>query len=88
MAKFYVFHFTEKGRIPKLTPEDMEAMKKALPDILAKTPGLQLNGTMYDPTTGIGICDWDSPTKEAVEGVQKALQIPYDAVVPVEPLIL
>ena len=86
--KFYVFHFTEAGRIPKLTPEAGEALKNALPDILAKTPGLKYNGTMFDPSTGIGICDWDSPTKEAVEDAKKALQMPYDVVVPVEPLAL
>lgn len=84
--KFYVFHYTEAGRIPKLPPEAGEAVKKALPDLLGKTPGLAYNGTMYDPSTGIGVCDWDSPTKEAVEDTMKALQMPYDVVVPVEPL--
>lgn len=86
--KYYVFHYTESGRIPKLTPEAGESVKKVLPDILLKTQGLSFNGTMYDPETGIGICDWDSPNKEAVERAMDALQIPYDAVIPVQPLIL
>jgi len=88
MAKFYVIHYTEQGRLPKLTPEQVPAMKQAMQDTLSKHPELTYNGTMFDPNTGIGVCDWDGPTAQAVEDVMKALGVPYDAVVPVVPLTL
>jgi hypothetical protein len=88
MPKFYVIHYTEKGRLPRLTPEQAPAMKKAMQDTLAKNRNLKYNGTMFDSKTGIGVCDWDAPTAQAVEDVMKALGVPYDAVVPVEPLKL
>jgi len=89
MQKYYVIHFTEKTRgIPSYSLEATQAVKEALSDILVAIPDLTYNGTMWDPTTGIGICDWDSPTREAVENAMNALKIPYDAIVPVEPLKL
>jgi hypothetical protein len=88
MAKYYVFHYTKKGRIPKLTPEAGEAVKKVLPDILARASGLKYNGTMCDPATGIGICDWDLPTKAAIQNAMKAPRMPFDTIVPVQPVTI
>lgn len=86
MAKFYVFHYTDKGKIPPLTPEQGAEIKKAMEDALAKNPAVKYNGTMFDPNTGIGICDFDAPTAKDVEAILIADGAPYDIVVPVEPL--
>ena len=88
MAKFYVIHYTANGRLPKLTPEGGEALKSLLGQLLAQNPAVKYNGTMFDPGTGIGVCDWEGPDLKAVEDVVKALGVPNDAVVPVEPLTL
>ncbi|MBA7662762.1 hypothetical protein ES703_70795 [subsurface metagenome] len=86
--KFYVFHYTEAGRLPKVTPEQAAELKKLMEDALAKNPAVTYNGTMVDPNTGIGICDFDAPTAKDVEDVLAAEGAPYDVVVPVEPLTL
>lgn len=86
--KLYVFHYTEQGRIPQLTPEVGKALKKALPEILANNPGVKYNGTMFDPSTGIGICDWEASDAKTVENIMNAMQIPFDTVVPVQSLVL
>jgi hypothetical protein len=86
--KVYVIHCTEKGRIPRLTPEQAQSLKEALGKALAAIPGVRYNGTMYEPQTGIGVCDWDAPSPQTVEDILRQLGIPYDAVVAVQPLVL
>jgi len=88
MAKFLVMHYTDKGKISPLTPEQGAEIKKAMEDALAKNPAVKYNGTMWDPSTGIGVCDFDAPTAKDVEDVLAAEGAPYDVVVPVEPLHL
>ena len=88
MPKFYAIHYTDKGKLPKLTPEQGAALKKGLEDALAKNPAIKYNGTMFDPNTGIGVCDWEASATADVEDILKALGVPYDVVAPVEPLKL
>jgi len=84
--KFYVIHYTEKGRLPKLMPEEAAAMTKRFQDALAKNPAVKYNGTMFDPNTMIGVCDFDAPSAKDVEDIQKAVGAAYDVIIPVEPL--
>ena len=89
MGKFYVIHYSEKGRIPKLTAEQAAGLKKAIEDASAKMPAVKSNGVMWDPNTGIGIGDIDAPDLKAVQEFLKAINAPpNDIVVPVEPLEL
>ncbi len=86
MSKFYVIHYTEKNRLKKLTPEQTATVVKKFTEALAKNPAVKYNGTMFDPNTMIGVCDFDAPTAKDVEGIQKAIGVAYDVVIPVEPL--
>lgn len=88
MPKVIVFHLNEKGRLPKLTPEQGQAIKNSLEKALQENPQVKYNGT-YVNAEGIGICDWEAPDAETVEKIVKeAIGAPYDAVVAVEPLQL
>ena len=89
MPKFYLVHYTEKVRIPKMTEEQKAGMKKAIGETSAKMPAVKFNGVMWNPDTGIGIADIDAPDAKAVEEFLKAMGAPpNDAVVQVEPLVL
>ncbi len=88
MPKYYFFHYTKGQRFPKLTPEQGEAVKGAVADFMSKNPGVAYNGTMWDPASGIAISDWDAPSDKILRDFAKLLKIPYDDVVPVEPLSL
>lgn len=70
MAKVLVFHYTEKGRLPKLTPEQVEGVKKALAAEIKKYPGVQFHGTFVDEK-GRGVCYWEAPNAEVVEEIVK-----------------
>ena len=86
MPKYYVFHYTAEGRLPQLRPDQAAQFKTALQDILAQNSDVTYNGTMYDPGTGVGICDWDAPSGLDVEEIMGTLGLPFDVVVPVQPL--
>jgi hypothetical protein len=87
MAKVYVIHCTK--RIPKMTEEQKEGLKKAIGEASAKMPAVKLAGVMWDPGTGVGVAEYDAPDAKAVEEFNKAIGAPpNDAVVQVEPLVL
>ncbi len=86
--KVYAVHCTEKGRLPKLTAEQAKGLKEGMGKALAANPGVTYNGTMFDPSTGIGVCDWEAPDAATVEKILKELGVPFDAVVPVQKLEL
>lgn len=86
--RIYALHYTEKGRLPKLTAEQAAALKEGMAKALAASPGVAYNGTMFDPASGIGVCDWEAPDAGTVEKILKDLGVPFDAVVPVQKLEL
>jgi hypothetical protein len=83
VPKIIEFHFTEKGRLPKIGPEQVEGLKKKFAEILKEYPDVKYNGT-YANAEGMGICDWDAPNADVVkEIVAKALGAP-----PADPVII
>ncbi|MEM3404120.1 MAG: hypothetical protein QXJ17_06275 [Nitrososphaeria archaeon] len=82
MAKILVFHFTEKGRLPRLNKKELDEIVKKFHQVLIDYPDVKFNGTFVDEN-GIGICDWDAPNAKLVkEVIGKALGAP-----PVDPVI-
>ena len=82
MAKIIVFHFTEQGKLPKLSREELIGIRNKFLDVLKDYPDVHFNGTYVDEN-GMGICDWEAPSPEAVkEVVRKVLGSP-----PVDPVI-
>lgn len=76
MAKVVVFHYTEEGRLPKLSSEELEDVKKKFEEVLKNYPDVKFNGT-YINEEGMGICDWEAPDAEVVkEIINKALESP------------
>ena len=89
MPKFYAIHYTEKVRIPKLTPEQAAGLKKAIGEAATKMPAVKFNGVMWNPNAGIGVADCDAPDLKAAEEFMKAIGAPpCDIVVQVEPMVL
>ena len=83
MAKVLVFHFTEEGRLPKLSDEERKEIMNRFYEVLKEYPDVRFNGTYVDEN-GMGICDWEAPNAEVVrEIVEKALGKP-----PVDPVIV
>lgn len=86
MARVYVIHYNK--RLPTQIPPDVaKNLKEAIEKFLKENPDVKYNGTMWDPKTGIAICDWEG-NKEKIENFMKQLNIPYDEVVEVQPLSL
>lgn len=82
MAKILVFHFTEKGRLPKLSKNELDEIVKKFHQVLIDYPDVKFNGTFVDEN-GMGVCDWEAPNVEVVkEVIKKALGAP-----PVDPVI-
>ena len=83
MAKIIVFHFTDQGRLPKLSKEELIDIRNKFLDALKDYPDVHFNGTFVDEN-GMGICDWEAPNPEVVkEVVQKVLGSP-----PADPTIV
>ncbi len=83
MAKVIVFHFTEKGRLPKLSEEELKEIRRKFLEVLKDYPDVTFHGT-YVNEEGMGICDWEAPNAEVVkEIVEKVLGSP-----PVDPVIV
>ena len=85
MAKVIVFHYTDKGKLPRLSKNDLNALMKKFYDELKNHPDVKFNGTLVDEE-GRGICDWDAPNAEVVnEIIKKVLgEPPVDGTVVVK----
>ncbi len=70
MANVIVFHYTDEGRFPSLSSEELTDLTKKLDSELKNHPDLTFNGTFIDDS-GRGFCDWDAPSAEAVNDVLK-----------------
>lgn len=88
MPKFYAIHYTDDGKLPELNPLQRITLKRGIEKALARNPDVKYNGTMFDPNTGIGVCDWDAPAASDVKSILENVGAPYDVVIPVEPLKL
>ena len=85
MAKVIVFHYTEKGRLPKLTGTQLNEIMKRIYDELKNYPDVRFNGTYVDEE-GRGICDWEAPSAEVVNEIVKKVigEPPVDGAVVVK----
>jgi len=85
MAKVIVFHYTEKGKLPKLSEDELNEIMRKFYDELKNYPEVKYNGTFVDEE-GRGICDWDAPNADVVnEIVKKVLgEPPLDGAVVVK----
>jgi len=82
MVKILVFHYSEEGRLPKLSQKELEEIMRKFYDVLKDYPNVKFNGTYVDEN-GMGICDWEAPNPEIVkEIIEKALGSP-----PIDPVI-
>jgi len=88
MAKVIVFHYTERGRLPKLSREEINEIKKKFYEELKNYSDVWFNGTFVDEE-GRGICEWEAPNAEVVEEIVKKVigQPPVDGTVVVSRLL-
>ena len=85
MAKVIVFHYTDKGKLPKLSKDELNDIKKMLYDELKNYSNVWFNGTFVDEE-GRGICEWEAPNAKVVEEiVMKVLgALPVDGTIVVK----
>jgi len=88
MAKVIVFHYTERGKLPKLSREEINEIKKKFYEELKNYSDVWFNGTFVDEE-GRGICEWEAPNAEVVEEIVKKVigQPPVDGTVVVSRLL-
>jgi hypothetical protein len=68
MVKVIVFHYTDNGRLPKLSKNELNEIMKNIYNELKNYPDVKFNGTYVD-NEGKGICDWDAPNVEVVNEI-------------------
>ena len=68
MAKILVFHYTNEGRLPKLSKDQLKELNNKIYDELKNYPDVKFNGTFVD-SRGRGICDWNAPDTKTVEEI-------------------
>lgn len=82
MPLVVVFHFTEKGKLPKLSGEELKSIRAKFLEVLKEYPEVTFYGTWVNEE-GMGICLWEAPSPDTVkEIVAKVLGSP-----PVDPVI-
>lgn len=72
MAKVIVFHYTDDGRLPPLSAEELFDLKKNFDSELKKHPDVTFNGVFIDDS-GRGICDWNAPSTDEVNDIIEAV---------------
>ena len=70
MAKVLVFHYTDAGRVPKLSKKELEDIMKQFYEVLKGYPEVKFNGAYVDED-GMGICDWEAPNADVVKEILK-----------------
>ena len=85
MVKVIVFHYSDKGKLPKLSPDELNEFIKSIYEQLKNYPDVKFNGT-YVNEEGRGICDWDAPNVEIVNEIIKNIigEAPADGVIAVK----
>ena len=76
MAKVIVFHYTDKGKLPNLSKDEVDEIMRNIYDELKEYPDVKFNGTFVDKE-GRGICEWEAPNADVVkEIIEKVLGEP------------
>jgi hypothetical protein len=70
MGKVIVFHYTDRGKLPKLTENELNELMGKFYDELKNYPDVKLNGTFVDEE-GRGMCDWEAPDADVVKEIVK-----------------
>jgi len=70
MAKIIVFHYTDKGKLPKLSDKERQEIVNKIYEELKNYPDVKFNGTFVN-RAGKGICEWDAPNAKVVNEIIK-----------------
>ena len=68
MSRIIVFHYTDNGRVPKMTEQDIADIKQKFNEVLKDYPQVKLNG-IFSSEDGYGFCDWEAPDTETVNEI-------------------
>ena len=78
MARFMAVH-----TLPYTEAEFVDVMKGASERLSQLPPGVTGHRTYCDFADHKFFCDWEAPSKEVVEQIFKAMEVPFDAIYPV-----
>lgn len=60
MAEIIVYHYSEKARVPALSPQQAKEIRAKFDEVLKDFPGVIFHGVFVNEN-GQGICRWDAP---------------------------
>lgn len=85
--KILVFHYTEQGRVPKLSAEELKGLRGKFDEVLKNYPGVGFS--TYVDENGMGICDWEAPDVETVKKIEEEVTgaPPADPVIVVKQIL-
>ncbi|MEM3692752.1 MAG: DUF4242 domain-containing protein [Candidatus Bathyarchaeia archaeon] len=89
MVRVIVFHYTDEGKLPKLSREEIISIRNKFLEVLKEYPDVHFNGTFVDDE-GRGFCDWEAPSAEVVKEIIKKVlgSPPKDRVIEIKGQVL
>ncbi|PIR71480.1 MAG: hypothetical protein COX89_00400 [Candidatus Nealsonbacteria bacterium CG_4_10_14_0_2_um_filter_37_10] len=87
MAKILVFHYTEEGRVPKLSEQELKDLRAKFDEVLKGYPGVHFS--TYVDDNGMGVCIWEAPNIEVVKEIEEKVigAPPADPVIVVKQIL-
>lgn len=82
MARILVFHYTEGGRVPKLSEQEFKDLRGKFDEELKNYPGVNFSTWINDE--GMGVCIWEAPNVEVV----KEIETKVIGAAPADPVIM
>lgn len=87
MGKILVFHYTEAGKVPKLSEEEFKDLRGKFDEALKSYPGVNFSTFINDE--GMGVCIWEAPSVEVVNEIETKVigSAPADPVIVVRQVL-
>lgn len=87
MVKILVFHYTEKGKVPKLSEEEFSALRRKFDETLKNYPGVNFETWINE--NGVGVCIWEASNVQVVKEIEEKVigSPPADPVIVVKKVL-
>ena len=90
MARIITMRYSEEGRLPDASREELEALQANVVETVAQYDDVEFKGTFANDE-GMGICEWEAPDVETVVEIYEesgAIDVaPSDEIIEVEQVL-
>ncbi|MFW6384340.1 MAG: hypothetical protein ACOCZC_02970 [Halodesulfurarchaeum sp.] len=90
MARIITMRYSEQGRLPDATREQLEELQANVVETVAEYDDVEFKGT-FGNAEGMGICEWEAPDVATVEEIYEesgaAEMAPSDEIIEVEQVL-